>query len=150
MGTAFVMRRRVEFIDTDMAGIVHFAAYFRYMETAEHELFREIGSSIVLQKDGVRLGWPRVSCGFDYVEPLRFGDEFEVRLGVARIGDKSVMYQAEIVRGREVVARGHSTSTCCEMGPGGRLRSVSIPSDIAEKLSDYQVPVATQSGDEQH
>ena len=37
MGSAFVMRRRVEFIDTDMAGIVHFATYFRYMETAEHE-----------------------------------------------------------------------------------------------------------------
>jgi YbgC/YbaW family acyl-CoA thioester hydrolase len=150
MGSAFVMRRRVEFIDTDMAGIVHFAAYFRYMETAEHELFREIGSSIVLQKDGVRLGWPRVSCGFNYVEPLRFGDEFEVRLGVAKIGDKSVTYQAEVVRDHTVLARGHSTSTCCEMGSGGRLRSISVPCDIAEKLREYQVPMAPRVGDEQH
>jgi acyl-CoA thioesterase FadM len=31
MENGFVMQRRVEFMDTDMAGIVHFTAYFRYM-----------------------------------------------------------------------------------------------------------------------
>ena len=143
MKNAFVMRRRVEFIDTDMAGIVHFATYFRYMETAEHELFRAIGSSIVAQQHDIRLGWPRVSCRFDYVEPLRFGDEFEVHLGVTKIGDKSVTYQAEIIRNRAVLARGHSTSACCELGPNGQLRSTTVPSEIAEKLRQYMIPSPT-------
>jgi YbgC/YbaW family acyl-CoA thioester hydrolase len=143
MKNAFVMRRRVEFIDTDMAGIVHFATYFRYMETAEHELFRAIGSCIVFQQHDIRLGWPRVSCSFDYVEPLRFGDEFEVHLGVAKIGEKSVTYQAEIVRDGTVLARGRSTSTCCELGPNGQLRSMAVPSEIAEELRQYMTPSPT-------
>ena len=41
MKKPFMMQRRVELADTDMAGIVHFSAYFRYAETAEHEFFRE-------------------------------------------------------------------------------------------------------------
>lgn len=40
---SFQTSRRVEFCDTDMAGIVHFANFFRYMEAAEHELFRNLG-----------------------------------------------------------------------------------------------------------
>ena len=47
MKNAFVTRRRVEFMDTDMAGIVHFATFFRYMETAEHELLRKLGIPVV-------------------------------------------------------------------------------------------------------
>ena len=42
-------------MDTDMAGIVHFTAYFRYMETAEHELFRTLGLAAATQDDD-RLG----------------------------------------------------------------------------------------------
>jgi YbgC/YbaW family acyl-CoA thioester hydrolase len=82
MENGFMMRRRVEFMDTDMAGIVHFTAYFRYMETIEHELFRTLGLSITTQQGDRRLGWPRVSCGFDFIDSLRFDEEFEIHFGV--------------------------------------------------------------------
>src|SRR5689334_6065032 len=42
----FRYTRRVQFSETDMAGIVHFSAYFRFMEEAEHALWRAAGVSI--------------------------------------------------------------------------------------------------------
>ena len=39
--------RRVEFRDTDAAGIMHFSTYFTYMEEAEHELFRRLGTTVM-------------------------------------------------------------------------------------------------------
>ena len=59
----FISTRRVEFADTDMAGIIHFANYYRYMEEAEHSFFRSLGLSIMQpQPDGSVIGWPRVSA----------------------------------------------------------------------------------------
>ncbi len=139
MNDRFVMPRRVEFVDTDMAGIVHFTAYFRYMETAEHELFRSLGLILVDTDRDPHLGWPRVSCGFDFIAPLRFGDEFEVHIGVASVGKTSVTYKVEVVREGKIVAQGHSTSACCEVGTGVAMRSVPIPAEVREKLQPYLV-----------
>ena len=39
----FTYRRRVQFYETDLAGIVHFSWYPRYMEEAEHAMWRDAG-----------------------------------------------------------------------------------------------------------
>jgi YbgC/YbaW family acyl-CoA thioester hydrolase len=148
MENGFVMRRRVEFMDTDMAGIVHLTAYFRYMETVEHELFRSLGLSITSQQSDRHLGWPRVSCGFNFINSLRFEDEFEIHFGVARIGDSSVTYETEVIRDGNVLARGYSTSVCCEIGPDGKMCSANIPDDIAEKLKQYKVASTSKAARE--
>jgi acyl-CoA thioester hydrolase len=145
MNDRFVMPRRVEFVDTDMAGIVHFTAYFRYMETAEHELFRSVGLSLIDTAKEVHLGWPRVSCGFDYVRPLRFGDALEVHIGVALISEKSITYEADIVRDGKTVARGRSTSACCKVGPGTQMRAAAIPAEVREKLQPYLISAPQES-----
>jgi 4-hydroxybenzoyl-CoA thioesterase/acyl-CoA thioester hydrolase len=134
---AFITTRRVEFMDTDMAGIVHFTAFFRYMETAEHDLFRALGISIQALLGDRRLGWPRVSCRFDFKRPLRYDQEFEVHLTVERIGTSSVTYRADIVCEGVAVACGHSTSVCCAVGDGDAMQRTAIPEDIAEKLGAY-------------
>jgi len=54
------LRRRVQFYETDAAGIVHFSWFFRYMEEAEHALWREAGLSIAPIVADV--GWPRVAA----------------------------------------------------------------------------------------
>jgi len=147
MQHAFAMKRRVEFMDTDMAGIVHFTAFFRYMETAEHELLRSLDLSITSQHRERGLGWPRVSCAFDYAGSLRFADTFEVRLGVTQIGKKSVTYAAQIVRDNHILAQGHSTCACCTIGQDGTLRSTQVPADIIEKLQPYLVCETAKPGE---
>ena len=60
MAYEFKAQRRVEFSDTDMAGIMHYSNFFRFMETAEHAFFRSLGFSIVTNATDPHVGWPRV------------------------------------------------------------------------------------------
>lgn len=55
----FKATRRVEFSDTDMAGIVHFSAFFRYFETVEHSFIRSLGFSVILPGMEPPMGFPR-------------------------------------------------------------------------------------------
>ena len=72
MAYEFKLIRRIEFSETDMAGIVHFSNFFRMMESAEHAFFRSLGFSV--HPEGGTTGWPRVSATCDYLRPLRFED----------------------------------------------------------------------------
>src|SRR5258706_47606 len=74
--------RQVEFSETDMAGIVHYSNFFRYMEAAEDAFFRSLGFSVVTSQVDPPVGWPRVHAECDYREPLRFEDEIEVHMSV--------------------------------------------------------------------
>src|SRR6266496_4625646 len=83
MAYEFKIVRRVEFSDTDMAGIVYYANFFRYMEAAETAFFRSLGFSLMTRQVEPPVGWPRVHAECDYAQPLYFEDEFEVHLLVA-------------------------------------------------------------------
>src|ERR1700737_3007715 len=93
--TVFHTTRRIEFADTDMAGIVHFANFFRFMEAAEQEFLRSRGLSVALDWEGQAIGFPRVSASCDYLKPARFEDVLEVALRVHKVGHKSVTYGFE-------------------------------------------------------
>ena len=136
----FVTSRRVEFMDTDMAGIVHFTSYFRYMETAEHDLFRHLGLPAATTGNKSSSGWPRVSCSFDFKDTLRFPDTFEVHLGVTKIEKRSVTYEAEIIMDQTVLARGRSTSVYCNIDKSGKMHVIDIPKDITKKLKKFLIP----------
>jgi YbgC/YbaW family acyl-CoA thioester hydrolase len=126
----FVYHRRVQFAETDMAGIVHFANFYRYMEEAEHAFLRSRGLSVkVDQPDGTVLGWPRVrgTCSFEH--PARYEDELEVRVRVARMGVKSLTLTFEICRGDLRLAEGELKTVCCRFSARADFESVEIPSE---------------------
>ena len=77
----FKTQRKVEFADTDMGGIMHFARYLVFMETAEHQFLEAVGTSVTLELDGKRIGWPRVTASCEYRSPARFGDLLDSRAG---------------------------------------------------------------------
>src|ERR1035441_6112254 len=89
----FQVTRRVEFSETDLAGIMHFSNFFRFMESAEHAFFRSLGFSVTQSRDGLEMCLPRVHAECDYAVPLRFDDEVMVRLLVERKGKRSLTYQ---------------------------------------------------------
>src|SRR5260370_22713770 len=94
----FKVTRRVEFSETDMAGIMHFSNFFRFMETAEGAFFRSLGYSVALSRNGLAVGLPRVHAECDYEAPLRFEDEVLVHLLVERKGSRSLSYQFHFYR----------------------------------------------------
>ena len=77
MAYEFKATRQVQFSETDMAGLMHFSNFFRFMETAEHGFYRSLGFSVVDLSRHPRLGWPRVHAACDYKKPLRFEDMVE-------------------------------------------------------------------------
>ena len=133
----FTTTRRVEFAETDMAGLVHFAGYFRYMEETEHAFFRSLGFSVVLWKQ-FKVGLPRVHASCDYTGPLHFEDEVEIRLRVREKKEKSLSYDFLFRRVKPQpaveVARGRITVVCVTRDEAGTMRSVPIPEPIARLI----------------
>ena len=120
------------FYETDAAGIVHFSWFYRYLEEAEHALWREAGLSIAPR--GADIGFPRVSASFDFRRPLYFEDEFEVAIEVAEITAKTIRYTATVSRDETEVATGSLTVACVRKSPGEPMKAIEIPREIASRF----------------
>ena len=131
--SGYRIRRRVQFYEVDSAGMVHFSWYFRYMEEAEHALWREAGLTIAPVNKTV--GFPRVSAAFDYHQPLRFEDEFDVSIRIVAISDKTIRYACELTRDEVKIATGALTIICVSTRPGEPMKAVSIPADIVSRFA---------------
>jgi YbgC/YbaW family acyl-CoA thioester hydrolase len=125
------LRRRVQFHETDGAGIVHFSWFFRYMEEAEHALWRSAGLN---KKSLEGISFPRVAAGFDYKRPLRFEDEFEALMQIIAMRTKSMAYSCVLTLENETVAAGTMTIVCASVAPGQPLRAVPFPQAILDRL----------------
>ena len=143
------IRRRVEFSETDMAGIVHYSNFFRYMEAAEHAFFRSLGFSVVTENTNPPVGWPRVHAHCDYHSPLRFEDEFEVQLLVTEKKSKALTYQFRFHKVGEAsreVARGQLTVVCVTHNADGSMSAAHIPSEIADRIQVAPPEVPASGG----
>jgi YbgC/YbaW family acyl-CoA thioester hydrolase len=134
----FKLTRRVEFAETDMAGIVHFSNFFRMMEATEHAFFRSLGFTIHGLENGATTGWPRVSAACDFSRPLRFEEEVEIHLLVAEVRSRSIRYQF-IFRpsgGGAEIARGTIAAVCATVDKhAGKLVPVVIPDFIRAQIT---------------
>jgi acyl-CoA thioester hydrolase len=129
-------RRRVQFSETDAAGLVHFSNFFRYFEDAEHELWRKAGLSIHPEKSPI--GWPRVAASCEFQRPLKFEEEFEIGVRITEVSKRTISYVGEITRGGDRIATGSWKIACVTRFPDGTMKSAEIPSDVAERLKPYQ------------
>ncbi len=132
MAVAFRYPRRVQFHETDLAGIAHFSWYFRYMEEAEHALWRSLGMSIA-SKDAA-VDFPRVAASCDFKAPLRFEEEFEVVIQVEAVGRRSIRYACTLEKGAQIVAVGSMTSASVTRTADGHVTAVDLPEAIATRL----------------
>ena len=135
----FKQERRVEFYETDMAGIVHFSNFFRYMESTEHAFFRYLGQTLHEHEDGRMQGWARVHAECDYRAPLHYEDLVEVRLLVTKKSQTSLSYDFVFSKiapdGLLEVARGMLTVVCVAREPGQeKMRPVPMPDLITDKV----------------
>jgi YbgC/YbaW family acyl-CoA thioester hydrolase len=127
------LKRRVQFYETDLAGIVHFSWFFRYMEEAEHALWRAAGLSIA--KAGEQIGYPRIAASCRFHAPLRFEDEFEVWIRVAAITRRTMRYRSLMTLGETKIASGSTAMACVSKRPGEPMRAIDIPEQVASRFS---------------
>lgn len=135
MPHAFTYDHRVEFFETDLAGIVHFANYYRYMEQAEHAFFRALGLKIHdTLADGTVFGWPRVAANCSFRAPARYGDVVEIRVSVVRLTHRSLTTSYEFFRGETLLATGEMKTAYCIVPTNGTLQSTEMPEAEYEAL----------------
>ena len=125
----YTLRRRVQFYETDVAGIVHFSWFFRYMEEAEHAMWRDAGLSI--HPPSSDIGWPRIASTFEFQRPLRFEDEFDVRIWIDEMTKRTIRYACVLEKNGDRIASGTMTIACVQKGPSG-MKSIDIPPAVAQ------------------
>ena len=119
-----------------MAGIVHFSRFFVFMESAEHEFLRSLGTSVTTEWNGDIISWPRLAASCEYLNPAKFEDVLNIHLAVQRKGTKSLTYQFAFTNGDVEIARGKMSAVCCICNPGEKVRAVLIPDFIANQIEE--------------
>lgn len=135
MTKTFTIKRRVQFAETDLAAILHFANYYKFMEEVEHSFWRSVGQSVMTETDGAVISWPRVKTGCEYFAPAHFEDELDLILTVTDLTNKSVSYEIEFHRGEQRLAVGRTTAVCCTMD-NGELTAMPIPAFLRTPLEE--------------
>ena len=140
MPSEFSISRTVEFSETDMAGIMHFSNFFRWMEACEAAFYRSLNLPLISFVPGSVVGWPRVRASCDYKAPLRFNDVIEVKLFIKEVRTKGVVYVFQFRKLADgkvqplVLAQGEMVAVCVTSDPSGRMVAQSIPADVRSRL----------------
>jgi len=131
----FRTRRRVEWADTDQAGIVHFARFFVFMEAAEHAFWRSLGLSVHSQRDNDIISWPRLVAECQYFRPISFEDVLDIHVHLEKHSEKSLRFRFDFHCNGQQIAQGRLKIACCVCNPGEGIRAIPIPDFIAARLS---------------
>jgi acyl-CoA thioesterase FadM len=122
-----VLRRRIEWIDTDAAGIYHWTTAFRLAEAAEAALHTALGIA-----DFTFGATPRLAVSASFSRPLRFNDPVDVELAVAAIGRTSLDYRMAITSDDGPAAEGSVKVCLIDRSTG---RATPWPDDVRALLA---------------
>lgn len=94
---------RVYYEDTDLAGIVYYANYLRFIERARTEWVRGQGidQTRLKEEEGLVFAVRRVEA--DYLAPARFDDDLIVRTSVEQMSGARIVLQQEVMRGTDLL-----------------------------------------------
>jgi len=124
---------RVYYEDTDLAGVVYYANYLKFMERGRTEALRAAGVDQVHLKEGLGLVFVVRSLSIDYLAPARFDDLVEVVTRITRLRGASVEMAQEVRRDGACLARAAVTAACMD----GRGRPARVPPGVRDRLSQF-------------
>ena len=140
MPSEFRITRTVEFSETDMAGIMHFSNFFRWMEACEAAFYRSLDLPLISFVPGNVVGWPRVKASCEYKVPLRFNEVIEVKLLIKEVRSKAVVYIFQFRKTEAgqtlpvILAQGEIAAVCVTSDAQGKMVAQPIPADVRAKL----------------
>ena len=142
MPSVFSITREVEFAETDMAGIMHFTHFYRWMEVCEHEFLRSLDLSVDMKSGEDRIGWPRVKTSCRFKRPLRVEDKVELRLSVREVRDRSIVYVVDFWKeenGETVrAASGETVAACVRFDPDTLgMTPIGVPDAFRERMKPF-------------
>lgn len=123
---------RVYYEDTDLAGIVYYANYLKFIERARSEWVRALGvDQVAMKAEGVVFAVRRVEA--DYLAPARFDDLLSVETTLDRLSPARIALRQQVRRDDDLLFDSAVTLVCLAEN-GGATR---IPADIRAKLGAH-------------
>jgi acyl-CoA thioester hydrolase len=118
---------RVDFGETDAAGIVFYPNFFRWQDRYAHQFFHALGYPISKQLSEHHIAWPIVEAKCTFHQPLFFDDEIEVITRLEHIGEKSIRLSHVFEKSGNLVASGYEVRVCTVFKPGEIPYGIEIP-----------------------
>lgn len=126
---------RVYYEDTDLAGIVYYANYLKFIERGRSEMVREAGvDQTAMKAAGVVFAVRKVTA--DYLKPARFEDELTVETSLKSLTGVRFSMGQRVLRGAGVLFTAEVEVVCLDAA-GKPLR---IPDDIRQKIAGLAGP----------
>ncbi len=120
---------RIYYEDTDMAGIVYYANYLRFIERGRSEWVREIGmDQLKMKEEGIVFAVRRVEA--DYLGSAKLDDELIVETEVASVTAARLVMEQRVKRGEDVLFHAMVTVVC--MNEAGQ--PVRLPANIRQMV----------------
>lgn len=114
-------RLRVIYGDTDQMGVVYYANYLRFFESARAAYWRDLGRSYKdLEAWGVAM--PVIEAHCDYKRPAHYEDLLVVDIEVSQLRGASVRFSYRVMRGDTLLAQGYTRHAV--IGTDGRPRAL--------------------------
>ncbi|WP_102346662.1 acyl-CoA thioesterase [Bacillus sp. Marseille-P3661] len=120
---------RVEWGDTDAAGIVFSPNFYKFMDQAAHNFFETIGFPLSKLVRVDKIGIPSVESKCTFKKPLYHEDDVIIQTSISELRDKVIKFSHEFVKDGEVVAYGYQVRALASIG-GERVKAISIPPDM--------------------
>lgn len=121
---------RVYYEDTDLAGIVYYANYLKYIERGRSEWLRDLGVDQLALKDGQGLVFAVRRIEADYLSPARFDDLLNVRTRLAKITPARILVAQQVVRDDNVLFTASVTIACVNLAG----RPSRLPAALTAKM----------------
>ena len=111
MSVAHVYQTRVYYEDTDMAGIVYYANYLKFIERARSEAVEEAGvDQLAMKAEGVFFAVRRLEA--DYINAARYGDVLSVSTYVTELKGASTRLHQLVTKSETRIFEAFVTLAC--------------------------------------
>lgn len=117
---------RIYYEDTDLAGIVYYANYFKFIERARTDWVRELGVDQSTLKDEAGIVFAVARVEADFKQPARFDDLIEVATHLQSVSGARIVLRQKVSRDEAVLFDSVVTLVC--LSDTGR--PAKIPADI--------------------
>lgn len=130
---------RVYYEDTDLAGIVYYANYLKFIERGRSEWLRALGIDQVRLKDGTGHVFAVRRVEADYLRPARFDDLLQVETRLAKVSAARIVLDQAVRRGEATLFAARVTLACLDAAgrptrlPAALVKALPPTPDIAEK-----------------
>lgn len=134
------IKHQVQFCETDMAGIVHFSNFFKWMEAAELAFFEHNHIPLIHSSPEGSTTWPRVHASCDYKQPITFRDTIEINISLKEVSTHALHFEIHFLKinpdhSKTQVAQGKMVTVCGHMDPHSKqIKTVPIAETLFSRF----------------